>query len=239
MDSGILLLCFSAAAVALMHTLLGPDHYLPFIVMARARGWSAGRTTLVTLACGGGHVASSLGLGLAASLLGIELQRIARIESVRGSVAAWALIAFGAVYLAWGIRRAGRRHARAHGHPHFNHTPDAHTDPSVAAHESGHDAPAVSTRSITPWVLFAIFVFGPCEPMIPLVMVPAAAGDWEGLGLVTLVFGTVTLATMLAAVLLGRAGVQRIRLGWAERYTHALAGLTLLLTGGAMEVFGL
>ncbi|GAI12193.1 unnamed protein product, partial [marine sediment metagenome] len=27
--------------------------------------------------------------------------------------------------------------------------------------------------SLTPWILFIIFVFGPCEPLIPLVMYPA------------------------------------------------------------------
>ena len=33
-------LALTAAAIAFVHTLLGPDHYLPFVAMAKARGWS-------------------------------------------------------------------------------------------------------------------------------------------------------------------------------------------------------
>lgn len=58
------LLASSAFLIALTHTLLGPDHYLPFIALARARSWSAARTSIITLLCGAGHVASSVILGL-------------------------------------------------------------------------------------------------------------------------------------------------------------------------------
>ena len=53
----------AAGGIAFLHTILGPDHYLPFIVMARARSWSMARTLLVTAVCGLGHVASSILLG--------------------------------------------------------------------------------------------------------------------------------------------------------------------------------
>ena len=46
----------AAGGVAFLHTLLGPDHYLPFIVLARARSWSKTRTLVVTTICGLGHV---------------------------------------------------------------------------------------------------------------------------------------------------------------------------------------
>ena len=32
-------LCVTAASIGFLHTLFGPDHYLPFIVMAKAKGW--------------------------------------------------------------------------------------------------------------------------------------------------------------------------------------------------------
>lgn len=245
MDSEILVLCYSSAAVAVVHTLIGPDHYVPFVAMARARAWSPRRTAVITVACGVGHIGSSVGLGLAAALLGVEIQRIAQIESLRGSIATWALIVFGALYFTWGLRRAGKRHSHVGGHTHAGTGYHVHEHDEAGVHPHAHDqtdAPAGRARgasSLTPWVLFAIFVFGPCEPLIPLVMYPAAKGDWLGTGLVTTVFGGVTLLTMLAAVLLGLKGVQRLRFGAIERYAHALAGLTLLLTGGAMAVFGL
>ena len=41
-DIGLLLL--TAASIGFIHTLLGPDHYLPFVAMSAARGWSSRRT---------------------------------------------------------------------------------------------------------------------------------------------------------------------------------------------------
>jgi hypothetical protein len=51
MTPEIALLTLSAAVIALIHTVLGPDHYLPFIAMAKARDWSLQTTIRVTLAC--------------------------------------------------------------------------------------------------------------------------------------------------------------------------------------------
>jgi hypothetical protein len=35
-------LILTAASIGFFHTLLGPDHYLPFIMMSWARKWSKG-----------------------------------------------------------------------------------------------------------------------------------------------------------------------------------------------------
>src|SRR3954467_7769160 len=98
----------NAAAVAVIHTLVGPDHYLPFIVLSRARKWSLPKTAWITLACGIGHVGSSIVIGLIGYALGASLKHLNIIEEFRGQVAAWILIVFGLVYAAWGLRRARR-----------------------------------------------------------------------------------------------------------------------------------
>ena len=67
------MLAVSAAAIAFAHTVLGPDHYLPFVAMARARGWSMSRTLRITLLCGAGHLAGSVVLGLAGIALFLGL----------------------------------------------------------------------------------------------------------------------------------------------------------------------
>lgn len=87
-----------AASIGFLHTLLGPDHYLPFIVMARARQWSLLKTAWITFMCGLGHVASSVLLGIVGIALGIAVSKLEGIESFRGDLAVWALIAFGLVY---------------------------------------------------------------------------------------------------------------------------------------------
>jgi hypothetical protein len=88
-------------------------------------------------------------------------------------------------------------------------------------------------------VLFVIFVFGPCEPLIPILMYPAARSGLFDLLVVTAVFGAVTTATMLAAVFLGKAGVDFLPLKPIQRYSHALAGATILLCGVAIQFLGL
>jgi hypothetical protein len=87
-------------------------------------------------------------------------------------------------------------------------------------------------------VLFVVFVLGPCEPLIPLVMVPAAAGSALGVAVVSAVFAASTLVTMLAAVTVGRLGVDLLPLGQLERFTHALAGVAILLSGLGVRFLG-
>ena len=88
-------------------------------------------------------------------------------------------------------------------------------------------------------MLFVIFVFGPCEPLIPFLMYPAAKGGLSDLVLITAIFGAVTTATMLGAVFLGRAGVDFLPLKKIQRYSHSLAGATILLCGLAIQFLGL
>ncbi len=225
-----------AALTGLVHTLAGPDHYLPFIVMSRARNWSAGRTAWITFLCGLGHVAGSVILGSLGVAAGLAIASIESVESMRGDVAAWLMIAFGLAYMVWGFWKVRRRpHAHAHQHDggevHIHahdHAPHGHHG---IKHSHDHDGSAPA-RSITPWVLFTIFAFGPCEVLIPLLMYPAAQESVQGLILVTAVFATATIGTMLVMVLSLSFGLRAVKLGWLERHTHAVAGLTIACCGG-------
>jgi len=234
MISSNTVLLSTAAGVALLHTLVGPDHYLPFAGMARAFSWSRRRTVLITLLCGLGHVLSSALLGLVGIALGIGIAALQAIESARGQFAAWALTAFGLIYCAWGIRRALRNRPHAHSHVHFDGTLHEHTHVHEHEHLHVHAQEPDQAAKVTPWMLFAIFLLGPCEPMIPLVMYPAARHDWMGVALVTGVFGAVTLLTMIAAVLFCAAGLRQIRVAHLERYSHALAGSVIAICGFAI-----
>ncbi|MFC1595493.1 hypothetical protein ACFL3X_01105 [Gemmatimonadota bacterium] len=246
MSNDILLLAASAASIGFLHTLLGPDHYLPFIVMSRAREWSLSKTAWITVLCGIGHVLSSVVLGLVGVAVGVAVFRLEALESVRGDLAGWALIAFGFAYAVWGIRAAVRHRPHRHAHLHAEESaPNAESEQAdghehehihVGLHSHTHD---YSGKKLTPWVLFIIFVLGPCEPLIPLLMYPAARESTAGLILVTVVFGVVTITTMVAVVLLASWGVGFTRLGRLERYTHALAGAAILLSGLAIKFLGL
>ena len=196
----LVILIISAASIAFVHTLLGPDHYVPFIAMAKARGWSLPKTLRVVLLCGSGHLVGSVVLGILGIVAGIELTRLEWVESQRGELAAWALCIVGALYCVWGIRHAYRQRPQidagwhshgdgSHYHEHL-HAGDTHSEP----------AEAPPSGSLTPWAIFVVFVLGPCEPLIPLLMFPAATQSVSGIFWVTGVFAVVTVTTMVVSL---------------------------------------
>lgn len=234
MHPELFLLVGSAATIAFVHTLLGPDHYLPFVAMARARGWSERKTLRVTLWCGLGHLLGSVGLGLVGIYFGARLAQLEWIEAVRGETAAWLLVGFGLAYAVWGLRRAWRKRPHTHLH-HHGKMAHSHAHGHDTAHAHVHAEPG---RRLTPWVIFIIFVLGPCEPLIPLLMYPAATHSIAGVLWVTAVFGLVTVLTMLAAVALSMRGLGQLKLGRLQRFDHALAGVAVFTCGLAMVFLG-
>ncbi|MGZ4886758.1 MAG: urease accessory protein UreH domain-containing protein [Candidatus Aminicenantales bacterium] len=234
----IWLLAGTAASIGLVHTIIGPDHYLPFIVIGRARRWTLRKTLLVSLLAGLGHILSSVALGLLGIALGIAVTKLAGAEAARGQIAAWLLIGFGFAYFAWGMRRAWKNKPHAHAHIHDHDGAHEHTH-THAGPEHIHLHGEKGKVNITPWVLFTIFVFGPCEPLIPLVMYPAARHSTSGVILVAGAFGLATIVTMLSIIAAASWGASFIRLGKLERYSHALAGLMIFVSGVTVQFLGL
>ncbi len=99
MNESIALLLATAISIGFIHTILGPDHYLPFIVLSEAKKWTLRKTMFITFLCGLGHVLSSVVLGLVGIGVGISVNRLVHMETFRGNIAAWLFIAFGLVYL--------------------------------------------------------------------------------------------------------------------------------------------
>jgi ABC-type nickel/cobalt efflux system permease component RcnA len=237
MNNQILIIAGTAATLGFVHTVLGPDHYLPFIVMSRARKWTLPKTLFISFLCGLGHVLSSVILGFAGIALGTAVLKLENIESFRGGVAAWLLIGFGFAYFIWGMHRAvkNRPHKHIHIHADGERHEHEHTHESEHAHVHGEK----KKTNITPWILFTIFIFGPCEPLIPLIMYPAAKHNIGGVVIVALTFGLVTLSTMLAIIALMSWGVSFVRLGRLERYAHAIAGAMIFISGLSVQFLGL
>lgn len=237
----------TAASVALVHTLLGPDHYLPFVAMSRAGDWSLRKTVAITLLCGIGHVLSSAVLGLIGIAFGVALFKLEGIERFRGDLAGWLLIAFGLVYFLWGVRRAIRNQPHSHFHAHadgVNHTHEhthhvghlhVHDVSEPSAEVTGQTVASPRRTGVIPWVLFTVFLFGPCEPLVPILMYAAAKGNaWTVAG-VTTVFGVTTLAIMTMTVLSVRYVVGLTPLPRFHRFGHAVAGLVVLACGVAVQ----
>lgn len=222
-----------AGTTGVIHTLMGPDHYVPFVAMARAREWSLRRTVMITLACGVGHVFGSLILGAVGIAIGLAVGGLEAFEAARGSVAAWLMLGFGLAYTAWGVQRAIRNRPHRHFHVHADGTVHDHAHTHAGDHAHVHAAEE-GANSITPWVLFTVFVFGPCETLIPQLMYPAAQGSWWTLILVVGVFAVGTLTTMTLCVAVGYIGLARLSLAPLERYAHTAAGLAVSACGLAI-----
>ncbi len=240
----------AAVGIGFVHTLVGIDHTLPFVVLGKARGWSLRRTLWITGLCGGGHVASSVllggaGIGLAIFATGLDLQEghhwmegrvgvFESIEAVRGDLAAWALVAFGLTYAGWSLAR--RRRQQRHVHAHAGGLVHSHEPPGAGGHEHSN-APAAGVAGLTAWSLFVIFVLGPCEPLIPILMVPAfQVGLWAVVP-VTLAFGVTTIATMAGVVALAYRGLEFVRFRRLRAHVHTLSGLAIASSGLAILLF--
>lgn len=230
------ILLFTAATIAFLHTILGPDHYVVFTAMGKARGWSLSKTLRVTVFCGLGHVLSSVVLGAIGLVLGAQLLSLTAIEGLRGNLAGWVLLAFGLMYFAWGLRQAGRSRTHSHAHVHDD-VVHVHEHNHREEHLHVHDDP--SRISITPWAMFIIFVLGPCEALIPLLMYPAAQHSPGLVIAVATVFGAVTLLTMVGAVVLTTLGLEKLQLPAMGRWEHAVAGASVAACGGAITFIGL
>ncbi|MFT4626370.1 MAG: nickel/cobalt exporter [Myxococcota bacterium] len=223
----------AAVSVALIHTVIGVDHYLPFVVLGRARDWSLARVAAVTAVCGVGHVVGSIVLGLVGIGLGSAIGSLEWVESVRGELAAWSLIAFGLAYAAWGVARLRRETVHSHAHVHVDGTRHDHSHDHHREHAHPHLAgPAVSS-------LFVIFVLGPCEPLIPVLMAPAFQRDWSLVLEVAGLFAVTTIVTMVAAAVVASAGVRLAPVSGLERYGHIGAGGVIASSGLAIQLLGI
>ncbi len=211
-------LWLAALLTAVVHTIMGPDHYLPFVAIAKSRGYSLKKTLLWTFICGIGHIASALVIALIFIYFSnwLSQENFMWIEDNRGNLAAYTLIGFGAAYLLWALKHRWQ-HKHNSQHHHF---PD----------DTGR-------KSISVWVIFIIFVLGPCEALLPILTAASVLGT-SAVVSSTILFSVATIATMMAAVTLGLLGIKALRFEALENYAHEIAGGTIMACGLAI-IFGL
>jgi len=260
MTSEFSILAIATVSIAFFHTLSGPDHYLPFIMISKAREWKLRKTILFTAICGLGHVGSSVVLGLIGIAFGIAVGQLELMEGVRGSIVSWIFTSFGLIYMVWGIRQSYRTRRHTHSHFHLgsglhNHEHDHHKE-HIHVHlpvnlaldqhhlhhqhnENDHNHATNKKRNITPWILFTIFIFGPCEPLIPIVMYPAAKDNYTQMLILTMIFSLITILTMITLVAVSYYGFRFLPMKKLERHSHALAGGAIFLCGMGMLFLGL
>ncbi|HEX9163393.1 MAG TPA: hypothetical protein VF980_16920 [Thermoanaerobaculia bacterium] len=219
MNGWLITLTFAAASIGSLHS-LAPDHWVPFAALARSRCWRPGHTAKLTILCGFGHVTVSAILGLIGLFVGLETVQAfgARLEDH----AVFLLIGFGVVYTIWGLRRSFARDPLSVLHHHGHHHPHGEND---------HD------HGLTEWSLFLLFSADPCVAVIPMIMA-ASVGGWGAVVAVVVTYEVATITTMVVLVAAARAGANKVRFAWFDRYGDAAAGALIVTVGTVLSILG-
>ncbi len=206
-----MMLLFSSLMVGALHA-LAPDHWLPFVALSRAQSWSTRKTALVTFIAGIIHVSSSLIIGLAGIYLGRSISVVNHWEWVRGEWFSFLLIGFGITYMVWAIKQSNKRKVEE------------------ARSQKGE---------MFYWIYFAIFVLGPCEPLIPFLFLSAGKGIGQIVPVV-LLFGTATLTVMTAVACAVSKRFETVKLPRIFALNPAIgAGAAIALTGLIVRILGI
>ena len=233
MTDPYLILLLTAATLGVVHTAIGVDHVVPFVVLAHSRTWSLAQTLSMTALCGVGHVLSSVIIASIGLSLGVATSHLEWIEATRGSWAAALLIGFGLAYAAIAFWKSRKR--RLSGSEQLGHHDHGTQVDDLLAHRK------LDHLRLMP-ALFIIFVLGPCEALLPLLTASGLAlSFWQSVSVGGL-FCAATLITMLGLVTLGYFGLSFFRFGdrssVLHQHAHALAGLSMALSGLAIQILG-
>jgi nickel/cobalt exporter len=227
MSEATIALMITAATVGSLHS-LAPDHWVPFAALARARNWTLARTSRLAFFCGFGHVTVSALLAIGAVLAGRSA--IESFGATLQSTAPMLLIAFGLVYMTWGLwRTLGRR--LVHDADHLEGIPHDHGHGHVHHHHHGGSG-------ATEWSLFLLFCADPCIALIPMIVAASTQG-WNSILMVVLVYEVATILSMIVLVATASAGARHVRFAWVDRYGDALAGALIVVLGAVVIVVGI
>lgn len=204
MSSAFLLtLTATGFSVAALHAAL-PTHWLPFVMIGRARGWSQRRTLGAVALAGGGHILATTALGIALARFGWEINE--RYDAAFHWIVAGLLVGLGA----WLAFRA------PHGHG--------------CDHCEGRRLIPEPTDRAALWGLFLTLTLSPCELFLPVYLTAAPYG-WPGIALLSAVLAVATLTGMVTLTWLTLLGTARVR--WLDHLDGRVVGSLLVLLGVA------
>lgn len=194
-----------------MHAAI-PTHWLPFVAVGQARGWSPRQTVGAVAVAGGGHVLVTTVLGVGLAWFGFELSE--RFDHAFHWVVAGLLVALGV----WLMRRG------------FSVRAKAAAGEGVVKEGKGTDRAALVA-------LFLTLTLTPCEVFLP-VFLSASPYGWPGVLWLSVVLAVATLGGMMTLAWLTARGVRKARWHWMERLDQRAIGALLCLLGVATVTVG-
>lgn len=185
-----------------------PTHWLPFVLVGRAQGWTLRRVLGVVVIAALAHVLTTAIVGGVVAVAGVALDRW--LHGVLPHLSSALLFLFGAFYLARYWHRT--------------------TVPDCKGCE--HDEPKVSDRAAF-WGLVALMAASPGEVLLPLYLTTATHG-WGVFLALTAGFALGTIAGMVVLTSLAMAGYSILRLERWARYEGVVLGASLIVLGFVM-----
>lgn len=232
-DTALATIALTGFAVAFLHAAI-PTHWLPFVLVGKARRWSHAKTLAMVGAAGLGHVALTSLLGLAIAWFGFQLDET--LGHAFPLVTGGLLFAIGAYY---GWRQWTGRGVCHHHPPGSTHAPSEACSDHEHDHEHTHwDEELKDTPLVKPdrgdWAavsgLFVMLTLSPCEGFLPIYLSGVQFG-WTGFVVlsVILAFGAVGGMTLLTWLTL--IGSARLRVERFERYEAGLLAVLFAVLG--------
>jgi nickel/cobalt transporter (NicO) family protein len=214
-------LLVAAAGVGFGHAIL-PDHWVPLAVVGRTRRYPLSKVARLSGLAGATHVLVSIILGAVIVVVGLQLR--STVEHAQNAIVGSLLIATGLLFLGLELtgHGHGHHHTHAHDHTHTHDHDDTHDHDHTHAHQPGHSLLSI----MVPFGAAA----SPDLTILPVFLAATTAGAGAAIGSV-IVFGAVTIATIVGLTLFAAAGGYQVRGEWLERWGNVLTAGVLIAIG--------
>ena len=197
----------TAAAVGALHS-LSPAHWVPIVLVMKARRWPMATALLGALVVAITHIVISVGVSAIAIELG--MQTLDHYEEWVERYSGAGLIGFGLIYAWFAYRRHAGCRAHAHHHP-------SSLDPKDAARRK-------------PFLFLFFLGLGPCVAAMPP-LVAASVHGWAGIIVTSLCFSSGVLITLVGMTWLSTYPKFKLDHPFLEHYGDVLAGLGVAILG--------
>jgi nickel/cobalt transporter (NicO) family protein len=231
-------LLLAAAGVGFGHAVL-PDHWVPLAVIGRTRRYPLAKVARLSGLAGAAHVLVSMGLGAVIVVVGLQLR--STVQHAQDAIVGSLLIATGLAFLI--LELTGRGHDHDHHQSHEYHQSHQHhhsrdhdeSDQHVRDSRGPDDYdPPAHVRPERHSLLSIMVPFGaaasPDLTILPVFLAATTAGAGVAIGSVV-VFGTVTIATIVCLTLFAAAGGYQVRGEWLDRWGNAFTAIVLIVIG--------
>jgi nickel/cobalt exporter len=220
----------AAAGVGFGHAIL-PDHWVPLAVLGRTRRYPLARIARLSGLAGVAHVLLSIVLG--AVIIAVGLQFRSSIASAQDAIIGGLLIATGVGLALLQVTGHGHRHDHEDGHHHHHHGDHDHDDHD---HRHGHDrsfadpdAHRGAGRVAAVMVPFGAAA-SPDLTILPVFLAATTAGVATAIGSVV-IFGAVTIGTIVGLTLGAAKGGYQIKGQWLDRWGNVVTAAVLVVVG--------